>query len=150
MSLSVKHGFNNKSIDQYFRNVENHRWKYVGYQYWYNVGNWCCTNSVHRYDFDCPLTVAFRQSKVGIQRWIDVCLIVNFCLGFDRTLFGCGIFEIQRTHFGCRIIDIRLMADRIEKIRSNNEVGRIEFATFDLTEYTRLSCTTSLKDFAFQ
>ena len=70
-----------KVYNQYFINVDSQRWKYVGYQYWYNVGNWYCTNAVHRYHFDCPLTVGFRQSEVGIQRWIDVGPIVNFCLG---------------------------------------------------------------------
>ena len=68
-----------ENIDQYFRNVDSQRWKYVGYQYWYNVGNWCCTNAVQRYHFDCPPTVGFRQLEVGIQRWIDGGPIVNFC-----------------------------------------------------------------------
>ena len=40
-----------KVYNQYFRNVDSQRWKYVGYQYWYNVGNWYCTNAVHRYQF---------------------------------------------------------------------------------------------------
>ena len=71
-----------KVYNQYFINVDSQRWKYVGYQYWYNVGNWCCTNAVHRYHFDYPPTVGFRQSEVGIQRWIDIGPIVNFCLEF--------------------------------------------------------------------
>ena len=70
-----------KVYNQYFRNVDSQCWKYVGYQYWYNVRNWCCTNAVHRYHFDYPPTVGFRQSEVGIQRRIDVGPIVNFCLG---------------------------------------------------------------------
>ena len=70
-----------KVYNQYFRNVNSQRWKYVGYQYWYNLWNWCCTSAVHRYHFDCRPTVGFRQSEVGIQRWIDVGPIVNFCLG---------------------------------------------------------------------
>ena len=70
-----------KVYNQYFRSVDSQRWKYVSYQYWYNVRNWCCTNAVHRYHFDCPRTVRFRQSEVDIQRWINVGLIVNFCLG---------------------------------------------------------------------
>ena len=45
-----------KVYNQYFRNVDSQRWKYVGYQYWCNVANWCCTNAVHRYHFDCPPT----------------------------------------------------------------------------------------------
>ena len=122
-----------KVYNQYFRNVDSQRWKYVGYQYWYNVGNWYSTNAVHRYHFDCPPTVRSSDprtwelaaptvgassslclphssnlwqsseeeamswwclwwgppaptfwdhwSEVGIQRWIDVGPIVNFCLG---------------------------------------------------------------------
>ena len=63
-----------KVYNQYFRNVDGQRWKYVGYQYWYIVENWCCTNVI-------ILTVSW-QSEVGIQRWIDVqCPIVNFFFG---------------------------------------------------------------------
>ena len=39
------------------------------YQYWYNVGNRCSTNTIHRYHSDCPPTVGFRHSEVGIQRY---------------------------------------------------------------------------------
>ena len=35
----------------------------------------------NHYHFDYPPKVEFRQSEVGIQRWIDVGPIVNFCLG---------------------------------------------------------------------
>ena len=73
-----------KLYNQYFRNFDSQRWNYVGYQYWYNVGNRCCTNAVHRYHFDYPPTVGFQQSEVGIQRMIDVGPIVNFCLDKDK------------------------------------------------------------------
>ena len=52
-----------------------------------SIDTTCCTNAVHRYHFDCPPTVGFRQSEVGIQRWIDVGPIDNFCLGYS------GLFE---------------------------------------------------------
>ena len=95
-----------KVYNQYFRNVDSQRWKYVGFQYWYNVGNWCCTNAVHRYHFDCPPTVGFRQSEIGIQRWIDVGPIVNFCLGRLCRWFGwLAWFHISFFALGVVVID---------------------------------------------
>ena len=85
----------------------------------------------------------------------------------DRRALYVGFSTFDRTCIECRIFDFRLMADRmskirhsigpasdveystfdfavdrIEKIRSNNETNRIEFATFDPTECTPLFFTS--------
>ena len=70
---------------------------------------------------------------------------------FDQTRFGCWIFDIRlmvdRISNSRHSIEyasvveystVDCAADRIEKIRSNNEANRIEFAKVDPTECTCL------------
>ena len=71
MSLAVKHGFNNSILEMLTASVENMMVTSI---------NTTLETSVAPTQYIVIISTVRRQSEVGIQHWIHIGPIVNFCL----------------------------------------------------------------------